>query len=257
MSLLTSSPLEAQELRIAAKGHQEAHAHNDYAHKIPLWEALSHGFNSIEADTWLLEGQLYIKHFKPINLKKTPLLSGLYLEPLAKILRDKEGKLYPNIEGAFFLMIDVKNEGEASYHQLKVLLQAYTDLLEGPTPALKIFLSGNRPIELMHQDSSYHFLSLDGRPEDLGKGYSSDFMPVISQRFSKIISWKGKNPASKEDFDTLKMLADSCHAEGKKLRLWASPETELAWETLLKAGVDLINTDKLGDLEAFLNKRDK
>ena len=242
---------------IAPKGHLAAHAHNDYEHKLPLWEALSHGFNSLEADTWYLEGQLYVKHFKPLKLKKAPLLSELYLIPLAKILRAKEGKLYPNIEDPFFLMIDIKNEAEASYNKLKTLLKAYEDLLKGPNPALKIFLSGNRPIDLILKDTAYHFLSLDGRPEDLGKGYKADVMPVISQRFSKIISWKGKSPISEEDFNSLKKLANSCKAEGKKLRLWASPETELCWETLLDAGVDLINTDKLAELEVFLNKRGK
>lgn len=257
-SLLSLSAQESDYLtNIAPNGHPQAHAHNDYEHKVPLWEALSHGFNSLEADTWYIEGKLYVKHLKPLKLKKTPLLSELYLAPLADVLRKKEGKIYPKLDEPFYLMIDLKNEGAASYQSLKVLLQDYEDLLKGPKPALKIFLSGNRPIDLMKGDTSYHFLSLDGRPEDLGKGYEADFMPVISQRFSKIISWKGKSPISEEDFLTLKKLADACHAEGKKLRLWASPETEVCWETLLKAGIDLINTDKLMELETFLIERDK
>ncbi|MBL4586275.1 MAG: hypothetical protein JKX84_04350, partial [Flavobacteriales bacterium] len=34
------------------------------------------------------------------------------------------------------------------------------------------------------------------------------------------------------------------HAEGKKLRLWASPDNPNAWQVFHKLGVDLINTDK-------------
>ncbi|HRI61654.1 MAG TPA: hypothetical protein PK228_18070, partial [Saprospiraceae bacterium] len=39
---------------------------------------------------------------------------------------------------------------------------------------------------------------------------------------------------------------------GKKLRFWNIPDQPNAWETLLKAGVDFINTDDLQGLEQFL-----
>src|SRR5688500_5242918 len=35
-----------------------AHAHNDYLHDRPLLDALDHGFNSVEADIFLVDGQL-------------------------------------------------------------------------------------------------------------------------------------------------------------------------------------------------------
>jgi len=50
-------------------------------------------------------------------------------------------------------------------------------------------------------------------------------------------------------------LAKRVHTEGKKLRLWAIPDNERASEALLNAGVDLINTDKLEKLNAFLTKK--
>ena len=40
-----------------------AHAHNDYRHERPLFDALDHGFCSVEADIFLVEGQLLIGHF--------------------------------------------------------------------------------------------------------------------------------------------------------------------------------------------------
>ena len=42
------------------------------------------------------------------------------------------------------------------------------------------------------------------------------------------------------------------HLQGKKVRLWASPENKVVWAELLKCNVDLINTDKLGALRNFL-----
>lgn len=35
-----------------------AHAHNDYEHARPLLDALDHGFTSVEADVWLVDGEL-------------------------------------------------------------------------------------------------------------------------------------------------------------------------------------------------------
>ena len=38
----------------------QAHAHNDYYHKRPLLDALSHGFCSVEADVFLKNGRLLV-----------------------------------------------------------------------------------------------------------------------------------------------------------------------------------------------------
>ena len=44
-------------------------------------------------------------------------------------------------------------------------------------------------------------------------------------------------------------------AQGRKVRFWATPETEAMWKELLAAEVDFINTDKLKELEKFLRER--
>ena len=38
------------------------HAHNDYQHDHPLWDALHFGFSSVEADLHLVEGEFYVAH---------------------------------------------------------------------------------------------------------------------------------------------------------------------------------------------------
>jgi len=239
---------------ISPIAHPKAHAHNDYEHTLALWNALQHGFMSVEADVWLLNGKLYVKHFKPKNLEKTPTLDSLYLQPLSSIISKRKGRIYPENQHPFYLMIDIKHEGIATYDALKKICEPYLSILKGENPPLKIFLSGARPIEQMLADKNL-YMGIDGRPDDLGKGYSASVMPVISQRYAKIVKWKGKSPISPEEFQVLKNLADACHKEGKKLRLWASPETELAWETLLDAGIDLLNTDMLEKMDRFLQAR--
>ena len=44
----------------SAKPLANAHAHNDYEHDRPLLDALDEGFTSIEADVFLVEGQLLV-----------------------------------------------------------------------------------------------------------------------------------------------------------------------------------------------------
>ena len=58
------------------------------------------------------------------------------------------------------------------------------------------------------------------------------------------------------DLQRVRNLAQRVHAEGKKLRLWAIPDNEMAWAELLDAGVDFINTDELKKLNDFLSQRE-
>src|SRR5688500_17684262 len=44
---------------------ERAHAHNDYEHERPLYDALDHGFKSVEADIWLIDGELVVSHDDP------------------------------------------------------------------------------------------------------------------------------------------------------------------------------------------------
>ena len=47
---------------------RHAHAHNDYEHKRPLFDALDRGFCSIEADIYLVGGELLVGH-TPLDLR--------------------------------------------------------------------------------------------------------------------------------------------------------------------------------------------
>ncbi len=237
----------------------QAHAHNDYEHNRPLLDALAHGFTSVEADVHLIDGELYVAHARPLFKNKKKTLEALYLEPLAQRVHAHEGSVYPGYEGEFLLMIDIKADGEAVYQLLHQQLKAYRDILtfyesgEKKTGAVTIFLSGDRPVDLAKADPN-RLVGIDGRPSDLGKGYTADFMPVISDSYKNHLSWKAKGPISEKEWAYLQRLAERVHAEGKKLRLWASPDRPLAWKTLKAAGVDLINTDKLEELSTFLRK---
>lgn len=246
-------PVIAEVLIDPVQALPNAHAHNDYHHPRPLLDALEQGFTSIEADVFPIAGELRVAHDLPAQPESLPSLRQLYLEPLAARYSQYYGQLYPGYQGTFYLMIDIKRDGEKAYEILKEQLADYDYLLTIHGGPLTIFLSGDRPITSVQQDAD-SLVGIDGRPEDLGKGYSAELMPVISQRYGKILNWSGKGPISEQAWQALTELVNKAHAEGKKVRLWASPEKEVVWETLRKAGVDLINTDELAALRKYLMK---
>lgn len=88
----------------------QAHAHNDYLHERPLLDALQHGFTSVEADVYLVDGQLLVAHTRS-ELKPHRTLRRLYLDPLRERARQTGGRLWPN-GPTLTLLIDIKADGD-------------------------------------------------------------------------------------------------------------------------------------------------
>ncbi|MCZ9341415.1 hypothetical protein NGM37_27000, partial [Streptomyces sp. TRM76130] len=59
---LPAGPALAGERTPGSRPLWRAHAHNDYEHPRPLLDALDHRFGSVEADVYLVDGQLLIAH---------------------------------------------------------------------------------------------------------------------------------------------------------------------------------------------------
>src|SRR5207248_8837334 len=89
------------------------HAHNDYEHKRPLFDALDHGFCSVEADIYLVGDQLLIAHLRSqVNPERT--LQKLYLDPLRERVKKNRGRIYrdgPQVT----LLIDIKTDWKTTY----------------------------------------------------------------------------------------------------------------------------------------------
>lgn len=236
------------------KFHRQAHAHNDYEHARPLMDALSNGFAEVEADVHLQDGMLRVAHISASA--HSPLLQRLYLDPLDSIIRLR-GHIIPDAEGShgkFFLMIDIKTAPEATWLAIRKLLQQYPQLqCTSDQCRVVVFISGNRPAKSWKEKDP--LLLLDGRPEDLGKGITPAWMPVISDNYANWCDWDGRRPLTAEDMVRIRALSEKAHAEGKRLRLWAIPDHPAGWEALLANGVDIINSDHLEELHAFLEKR--
>lgn len=239
----------------------QAHAHNDYEHTVPLLEALSCGFTSIEVDIYLRNNELYVSHLPPILLEKDKTLSTLYLEPLYCYFQEHHRIFPPASSRPLILMIDIKSNAEATYKCLKEILLPFQELFsyweQGVecSSAVKIILSGNRPIEKVKSEAK-RMVQLDGRIEDIDQHYPAHLMPIISDQYTKFFktyTFRKTPPARKVKI--LQKVSQRIHQQGKTLRLWGSPEQEKIWELLLNNGVDFINSDELTKLSSFFSNR--
>ena len=104
-----------------------AHAHNDYEHKRPLLDALDHGFCSVEADIYLVDGQLLVAHDRS-KVKPERTLQALYLDPLRERVKKNGGRVYPGGPECT-LLIDLKPRWQTIYPVLRDTLTNYADML--------------------------------------------------------------------------------------------------------------------------------
>jgi hypothetical protein len=237
-----------------------AHAHNDYFHERPLLDALECGFRSIEADVYSVGDSLFVAHDAP-QVKPGRTLRKLYLDPLKKVIRQNNGSVYGD-GSTLILFVDIKDDGLRTYKLLHAILTDYHDLLTQyehdsvRQGAITVIVSGNRPKEYM-QKQELRYAGYDGRTGDLDSGLPSSFMPVISDNWNNLFSWKGEGEMPVDEKERLKMIVDKTHENGSILRFWATPdkpgaEREAVWEVLSNAGVDLIGSDDLKGLQSWL-----
>jgi hypothetical protein len=232
-----------------------AHAHNDYHHPRPLLDALDRGFCSIEADIFLVDGQLLVGH-APNELRKERTLQGLYLDPLRQRVRQNAGRVYRN-GPEIMLLIDIKTDGKRVYATLREVLASYGDILSSVEKgavqrrAVQVVISGDRPKSDIALDDP-RYAGIDGRLSDLDSEISAHLMPLISDRWSSHFRWRGEGEFPTEERDKLRSIVQRAHAAGRRVRFWAIPENSRVWRELVTVGVDHLNTDQLDELRDFL-----
>lgn len=238
-----------------------AHAHNDYLHERPLYDALENGFRSIEADVFAMGDSLYVAHDRR-DIKPGRTLRALYLEPLMEQISENGRGIYDSTS-PLILLIDIKDDGLSTYKLLDLILNESRDMLcklsQGAyvPGTVMVIVSGNRPMEYMMQQTQ-RFAFVDGRMENLTETYPPLLMPLISDRWTRYFSWRGKGDMPEEERVQLRLYVQQAHDRGQLIRFWATPdkagkEREAVWTELVEAGADLINTDDLVGLRAFFS----
>ncbi len=232
-----------------------AHAHNDYVQKRPLLGALEQGFGSIEADVFLVNGELLVGHDRP-QLTPERTLKKMYLEPLAAQVKANGGTVYGK-PSELILLVDIKADGAAVYEQLKKDLQPYHSILTKfddkglKRRAITVILSGDRPIDVLKAEKK-RWAFIDGRPENIGQ--DSNLFPLISEDFTKLFKYRGSQKMSEAESQSLTEMVSRTKAAGQKLRFWAAYDSRDMWSELFKHKVDLIGTDRQVELASFLRE---
>lgn len=242
----------------------QAYAHRDCEFDPPLWRSLRNGFTHIEVDAYCLFGRIFVGHDLS-QLRPGRTLETLYLDPLREQLRRPHGKIFTD-DTSLWLFVDVKTEARTSYKALHKLLESYQDMVTTFTPpgvqpkAVTVIVSGNRPAYKATERTPLRYTALDGRLSDAGVCTNPHVMPIISDNWRKHFSWLGDGPIPENERQKLKTLVSMTHRHGQKLRFWNTPDAntpqrKAVWDELMALGVDLINTDDVEGLKAYLQHR--
>lgn len=202
-------------------------------------------------------GKFIVAHISPF-LKNKKTLEFLYLKPLQDSIAKNGGMLYANCKTPVILLIDIKTDANKTYAALKPLLEKYKSMLtvyaNGTVKpgAVTVIITGNKPYTgIAKENVRYAFIDepLMAIEKD---NFNANYSPLTSTKYSNILSWSGKGTIPQMEKERLMHYTSIAHAQGKKVRLWASPENTIVWKELLACGVDLINTDRLEELQKFL-----
>lgn len=226
-----------------------AHSHNDYMQEIPFWQAYYANFGSIEADVFLVKGQLWVAHTeKELSPERT--LESLYLNNISKQIKLNKGHVYPDANKKLQLLIDVKQDYKSTLETLVNTLKKYPEITENA--GVKIVITGGRP---QPQDFKNYpdYLFFDG---DLDKTYTPDQLKRIglfSADLQELVKWNGKGIPRDEETEKVKNAVEKAHRMQKPMRFYGAPDFPNAWVNLMDIGADYINTDHIPDLKKFMN----
>lgn len=235
-----------------------AHAHNDYEHVHPLFDALDNGFTSVEADVNLVDGKLLVAHGLWAT-RPDRTLESLYLDPLKRRIDANGGRVYrggPTV----VLLIDIKTPFASTYPAIEATLKPYAKLLttwhdNKPTPgALLVIITGNRSQKVIAANTDRD-VACDAELRDLESNPPAELVPWISAQWSRSFKWNGKGAMPASELEQLQKIVRTCHEQHRKLRFWGAPDFPEFWKVLRDNDVDLINTDHLPECRQFLIER--
>ncbi|MDB5248949.1 MAG: alkaline phosphatase [Segetibacter sp.] len=227
------------------------HSHNDYKQKVPFWDAYNHGFESIEADIFLVKefDELLVAHKKKELGSRKIRLDSTYLMPIVDCIRKNGGSPFPDKSKKLQLLIDVKTNAVATLNKLVETIERFPELTQNPL--VQFTISGKRPWQgLFEKYPSY--IMFDG---ELRKKYSKEALAKIalmSANLKDYTTWNGKGKIYEKDKKKIESEINLCHSLNKPLRFWDAPDNLNAWQTLINIRVDFINTNKISSLAKFL-----
>lgn len=218
-------------------------SHNDYLQKEPFYKAYELGAGYVEADVFARERKLLVAHTAD-EIQPERTLEKLYLNPIKEKITATKNTLRP-----ITLMIDLKTEGISTLDLIVDNLKTYPELTACKN--LTIAISGNVP-DTAEWKKFPAYITFDGRPN---KKYSKAHLKrvsFISNNFRMYSQWNGEGEIPMADQEKLKAVITAVHEQGKKIRFWGAPDVQNCWQHILNLEVDILGTDKIDEVAAFL-----
>lgn len=231
------------------------HSHNDYERDTALYSALSAGCVSVEADIYVINNDLIVKHTSGDGNENT--LQNLYLNPL-KALIDKNKAIFPKApKQPLNLLIDFKEDAAKTWDLLVKQLQPLRNAGYLSTsrngqiqPGLvTIVASGNAIVDTNATPKPYGgdnpdgAIFFDARIDKDMTNFNSGNAYFASSKYSD----RGSDEAGKRD---------EAHKKGLKVRYWDGPTSASDWQKLVDTGVDRVNVDDLQNVAGVAWRED-
>jgi alkaline phosphatase len=246
LALLTCNYLFAQPFNFTTAA---VHSHNDYEQPIPYWLAYTSGLGSMEADIFLVNGELLVAHERK-ELKYHRTLEEYYLRNIQQCMQTNNGHLYADTSKSLQLLIDIKTDSVATLNKLVAVLRKYPDIIHNPS--LRIVITGNRPPAAKF--ATYPgFIYFDGVLSTEYPQPALERIALFSDNFKTYSAWNGKGRIPQQEQVLLEAGIKKAHALGKPVRFWNAPDVINAWYHFIHLGVDYINTDHIPEITSFLN----
>lgn len=225
------------------RGALPAYAHNDYLNPRPLEDALSLGYQGVEADVFLVGGTLRLGHERK-KAAHGRALDSTYLEPLRSIV-ERCGTL--TADGRPFLLdIELKEASRAAYDTLVAVLTRYRELFAArdaaASPAVEVVLVGwdeparlgDGPVPLWRQVQLR-------RPDGRAAGASDPTVRLISLDYHDTMGRWWTTGADRRRW-LASVRAVSAAYPTVRMRAFHVPVDARVYRELFAAGVDLIGT---------------
>ena len=227
------------------------HSHNDYAQRVPFYQAYAQQVSSIEADVFLHDGQLLVGHDVE-DLRADMTFEALYVEPIVTLFARNGGRAFRDSDQTLQLMVELKSETDPTLRAVAALLGRWPEVFDPEVnpAAVRVAVTGRVPAPEAF-DRYPRFLGFDG-------AWDADYTPeqleriaLISTNFRDFSQWNGKGTIIPDEKERLEQVIDRAHEQGKPVRFWNAPEGTTVYYTFYDMGIDYINTDKPEVCAAF------
>ena len=241
------------------RGNLPAYAHNDYLNAHPLHDALSLGYQGVEADVFLVNGKLQLGHERRAAARDGT-LEMVYLAPLRELVA-RCGTLTADGQ-PFLLDLEIKEESRATFDTLVAVLSRYPELFSADSgqagesasvaPPVQPVLVGWYPPGFV--DSISVPLSRQARLQTAGGPPVDAADPdvgLISIDYEQTIGRRWQWPGHRRRW-LAAIRATKTQFPAQRIRAYHVPVNQQLYRRLLDAGVDLIGTLELAETARLL-----